>query len=216
MLERTTRRGHPRPAELVGLDRGDGRQVAGDERQDARREEREEPREQRDRDLAGAHASNRSSSSSTRRSSSGSTTASGSASSGSPRRRSTPRRRAHADHADAEQAERHDPGEQVETRLRRLRENAWPELVDEVRLDLGLGRARGELLADDLLHPPGDRRVGLVEGRLAGRADELGLEVRGAGRCAGGSNACREHRERSGEREPDHGASPSASATPRS
>ena len=179
MLETTTRRADPRPAEPVGLDRGDGRQVAR-ARAAGRtgRGTRRTPRAARRGSRRALTRSKRSSSASTRRVERRVELLL--AAGRSSRRRLQPHAitpTPTAPTADEPSGSSH--ARRSKPRLRRLREHAWPELVDELGLDLRLGRARRDPLADDLLHPSRDRRVGLVERRLAGRADELRLEVGG-------------------------------------
>ena len=172
--------GGSRLAQPLRLDRGHGRQVAGDERQHARREERDEAGAERDGDRGAAH-SKRSSASSRRCSSTGSSGSPSSPSGGAPPRTRL-QRQASAPTAtmpDCEPGERQQPGDEVESLARRHGEDGGPELVDELRLDLALRVAGRDPGADVRLHPQRDRRVGGVERRLADRADELGLELGG-------------------------------------
>ena len=135
MLATTTRRACPGRPSSSALDGGDRREVARDERQDARREEREEPREERDRDLARAHASNRVELRVERGARARGRAAAAGASSAAPAA-PAPCDRADAERPGGEHAERHEPGEQVEARLRRLGDHAGAELGDELVLDL--------------------------------------------------------------------------------
>ena len=84
-----------------------------------------------------------------------------------------------ADHARREHdpGERKHPGEQVEAALRRRGENALAELVDELVLDLRLGVPGRDARADEGAHALGDRRGRRGERLVAGRADELALEL---------------------------------------
>src|SRR5439155_26487255 len=78
---------------------------------------------------------------------------------------------------DEDPAERQHPSEQVEPFLRRLGQDLLAELSHELVLDLALRVARSDPRADELLHLPRDRRIRLVERRVAGRADELALDL---------------------------------------
>ena len=156
MLAITIRRAAPALAEPVDLDRRDGREVAGDERQHAGRDDREQPGEERDRQLldhrsgveagellvdpqleAGASARP--------------------AGCRAPRRRR--RRRGFAtrlsapmptaDGADADRREREQPGEQVEAVRRRDGEHLRAELGDEVVLDLLASSSPAAILLAD-------------------------------------------------------------------
>src|SRR3990170_4021867 len=103
------------------------------------------------------------------------------------RRRLTFRRRAAAAPRPDEQAEgypapqkrpeREEPREEAEAALGRGREHPCAELADERVLDLLLSVTRGNSHPDERLHPLRDRRVRLVQRRLADRAHELGFEV---------------------------------------
>src|SRR4051794_25196578 len=70
------------------------------------------------------------------------------------------------------------PGEQVETARPGRGQHLRPELGDEVVVDLLLRPAGGELDADEGLHLLCERRARLVEGLVAGRADEPRLDLR--------------------------------------
>ena len=113
-----------------------------------------------------------------------------------------------------ERGEREEPGEQIEAALRRLGEHGRAELVDELRLDLRRAVTGRDPRANERLHPGGDRRARLVEGRLARRADDLGLEVGLARRVGGHGRAGERERYESGREEPDHCAWPSAAWMP--
>src|SRR5215208_5247297 len=78
---------------------------------------------------------------------------------------------------DADAAQRKRPREQVEAVLARHAEDARAELVDELLLDLRLRRALRDAAPDLGLHLACDWCVRLVERGVAGRADELALEL---------------------------------------
>ena len=214
--------GPARLAEPVGLDRRDRRQVAGHERQDARREEREEAGEQRDRQLVAAAAQPleaRRARRRRRRSSSGS---SGGSCAVVARRRARrlqrPGERPDDDRADGEAAERQQPGEQVEALLRRLGEHAGPELIDELGLDLAPRSSPAAMRSRmNAFIRRAIGRVGLVERRLAGRADDLaprdrpGSALRAASAGAASASSASDSDDAASR---PHGASPSASAMP--
>ena len=128
------------------------------------------------RSAASFNSSNRASSSSTRRSSSGSSAGSRRSPGVAPPAPG-PRESADDDGADRERAERQQPGEEIEPALGRLGEHGGAELVDELGLDLRGAVTGRDLRADERLHPRRDRRVRLVERRLARRADDLRLEI---------------------------------------
>ena len=85
--------------------------------------------------------------------------------------------------------ERQEPRQPVEALTGRRRENRRAELRDELVLDLALGDAGSRSCLDEALDVARDRRVRLIERRLALRAHHLALEVRerraGRGRGAG-------------------------------
>src|SRR5215217_8846771 len=85
----------------------------------------------------------------------------------------------YADHdrTGEEPGDRQNPGEQIEPLRVRLREHAAAVVVDEPLLDLALRVAGDDPLRDQRLHLQGDRRVRLVERRVASRADQLALEL---------------------------------------
>src|SRR5829696_4326869 len=85
---------------------------------------------------------------------------------------------AERDGRDGEAGERKHPREEVEPAPGRRSEDALAELGHELALDLRLGVAGGDPRADVALHLLRDRRVGHGEGRLAGRAHDLALQVR--------------------------------------
>ena len=99
---------------------------------------------------------------------------------GGPRRRLQDRIRNATTTAPAsERAERQEPGEQPEAALRAARRGRpSPNCGDECVLDLLLRVARRDAYSDERLHALRDRGIRLVEGRLADRADDLGLEIR--------------------------------------
>ena len=140
MLAMTTRRAVPGSPSRSALDRRDGREVAGHERQHARREERDEARRANATGIDSLGRSLRRTACELRR-------RRAARARGSRRSRrlavvvaarradgSTPTRRSPTPSAPAtSSAERQQPGEQVEAALRRLGEHARPELVDERR-----------------------------------------------------------------------------------
>ena len=168
--------------EVLRVDRRHRREVAGHERQHAGREERDESGEERDRDRGRVHLSSRSARAPRprRRSSSGSSGVAASRPAGDAG--STPRRACRPRPAP--------PASAASGRIQARSPNPplggspapAPEVGDERVLDLLLRVAGRDALADEELHALGDRRVRLVERRLADRADELGLEIRGARR----------------------------------
>src|ERR687887_491297 len=125
-----------------------------------------------------------------------------------------PAAREHGEHdgAESDSGERENPREQVEAALRRRREHALPELVYELRLDLALRVAGSDPGADERAHAVGDRRVRERERRMAGRTDDLVLELgerrvgltRRRAACGG---------EREDETEDEHASHQAASAS---
>ena len=200
-------------AEAAGLDARERGEVAGDERQHARRDHRREPREERNRETD-AHQSNRASSSSSRCSVSSS---SGGPSSGGRARlhRQTPN--ATKQSAENDPSERQPPDEEIEALARRRRKDAGAEVLHELVLDLIPGGALVNSHLDVVLDAPRRRRVGLVEGRVAGRTHHLPFERRKRrlrvparrGRGAGEDECRHQHRDDAH----DHDAS--AACTPR-
>ena len=191
----------PGLAELVGVDRRDGREVGRHERQHARREKRDHPGEERDRDRRPAHALSRRIARAPR--------PRGARAPGRAARPTARTRRSAAPRADEEtdrdraaeeRAERQQPGEETEAAVRRLGEHLGAELRDKRVLDLLLGVAGRDPNADERLHALGDGSVRLVERRLAHGADELGLEIGGvrrrSGRGAGDERGAEHGRER--------------------
>ncbi len=124
-----------------------------------------------------AQASKRSSSSSSRRSASGSSGGPAGAGSGPRTRAPAPGRPAERDGAHQQAADRQQPGQEVEPSLRRRGEHRRTELGDELRLDLALRVTGGDPLADERAQALRHRRRRHVEGRVAGRADHLVLEI---------------------------------------
>src|SRR5437588_12880044 len=74
---------------------------------------------------------------------------------------------------DEDAGDRQPPREQVEALPRRRREDRLAELRDELLLDLAVGRALCAPPRDVRLEALRDRRVRLVERRVAGRAHDL-------------------------------------------
>ena len=211
-------------AEPLRLDRGDRRQVAGHEREHARCEKGDESREQRDGQLRQAHAGLIPRSGRARRPAAArapdrevpQALASALVAAPAPR----PRERSDGHGTDGKPGKRKQPGEEVESMLRRLGEHGRAELVDELRLDLRRAVPGRDARANERLHACRDRRVRLVERRLARRADDLALEIGLAGPVGGEGRRHERRRERQGEREDerdpaDHCGVPSASARPR-
>ena len=163
--ERDAREHHPpgRPpvAEAIGLDGGDGGEVAGHERQHAGREERHEPGDERDDGIGGPHALSPRSGRAPRPAAARARDR-GRHPAVRPHRLASCSRSARAHrrrpHRPRRGSERKQPGEKVEAPLRRLGEDGGTELIDELRLDLGRAVAGGDPRPDVRLHPGRDRR----------------------------------------------------------
>src|SRR5215216_2571527 len=116
----------------------------------------------------------------------------------------------HRDHrrGGQEADRRQEPDDPVEALLRRRRQHRRPELRDQLVLDLLLRCALRDALPDQALDPAGGRCVRLVKRRLAGRTDQLALQV---GRVRTGCGSGHQDESR-GERQHEPHA-PSTSST---
>ena len=165
---------------------------------------------------AASRASNRASSASTRRSSAGR----GQPPAVPPGAAAPPAAIAPTPSAPAdEHAERQEPREQVEARLRRLGEHSRAELGDERVLDLLLGVAGRDAHADDT--PSSARAIGAFDwSSVVSQTGQTSSASRsaafGAAAAAVTPTPAASARSVATQRQPRHGASPRASAIPRS